>query len=91
MYKIKAIAPTVYQLNSLTWFGIKIQKRTVGAFISEHIFDTEEDAKKYLVVRAINYYEKGKKLEDALKDIAAAGILEIDTVVARIEEIFEEQ
>jgi len=91
MYKIKAVAPTSYQYNSLVYFGMKIKKVGNGSFVSEQYFDTEEQAKVFLVCRAENYYGDTEQINDALKDIAAAGILEIDTVVARIEEIFQEQ
>lgn len=92
MYKIKAVAPTAYQYTSLGWFNMPIKPVGNGSYISERLSDTEEEAKEYLTDIARNYYEfNDGKLEDALKDIAAAGILEIDTIVARIEEIFEEQ
>jgi hypothetical protein len=89
MYKIKAVAPTTYQYTSLGWFNMPIRAVGNGSFISERLCDSEEEAKEYLTYIARNYYEFNEyKLEDALENIAAAGILQIDAVVARIEKVF---
>ena len=52
MYKIIAIAPTTYQLNSLRAFGITYKALGNGSYKAVEEFDSEKEAKKYLEGRA---------------------------------------
>lgn len=90
-FKIKAIAPTSYQLRSLLAFGMQYKALGNGSYVAiSEIFDTEEEAKAYLEKRADMYYENENELNEALSDIEC-GVLTLDAVTARIEEIEESE
>lgn len=91
---IKATAPTIYQFNSLTAFGMGYEKKMGGSFEASMEFESEEDAKEYLRGRADKYNDEDpggseERLADMYADIEY-GYLRIDAVKARIEEIEEE-
>ena len=87
-FKISATAPTAYQYNSLSRFGMKIKKNGNGSFSSEQLFDSEEEAKDYLVERAERYYgEYEGQVDEHLQEIKKYGMLTIDAVTARIDEV----
>ena len=66
---------------------MNIKKNGNGSFTSEQIFDSEEEAKAYLVERAELYYEESEEQpEEHLEDIEKYGQLTIDAVTAHIEE-----
>lgn len=95
MYKIIAIAPTSYQLDSLRAFGLNINSRGSGSYFSEKEFNTEEEAKQYLVTRAEKYNDEDpngsqERLDYMLKDISY-GVLTLDGATARIEEVCKEE
>lgn len=86
--RITATAPTSYQYNSLSRFGMTIKKNGNGSFSSEQVFDSEEEAKAYLVERAERYYDEFEgQVNEHLQDIEKYGMLTIDAVTARMEEI----
>lgn len=86
-FKVTATAPTVYQTSSLRRFGMKVNKLGNGSFNSFQIFDSEEEAKTYLVSRAEMYYDQFEgQVNEHLETIEKNGYLEIDAVTAKIEE-----
>ena len=55
------------------------------------IFNSEEEAKEYLVKRAQMYYDEFEgQVDQHLQDIEKHGMLTIDAVTARIDEIEED-
>lgn len=91
-FKITAKAPTTYQYNSLSRFGMNIKKHGNGSFTSKEVFNSEEEAKEYLVKRAQMYYDEFEgQVDEHLESIEKYGVLEIDAVTAHIEEIEEEE
>ena len=86
-YKIKAVAPTVYQLSSLRLFGMPIKSHPTGQHVGEMYFDTEEEAKDYLCRRAELYYNDFLELSDAYNDIQNFNSLSLDAVTAEILEV----
>ena len=90
-FKVIAIAPTSYQIQSLRAFGMEVKKNGNGSFAGKQIFDSEEEAKKYLVTRAEMYYDdfEGQATEH-LQGIESLGCLTIDAVTALIEEVEED-
>ena len=87
-FKVTAKAPTVYQTNSLRRFGMAIKEMGNGSFLSEETFDSEEEAKDYLVKRAEMHYDEFEgQVNEHLSTIENNGYLEIDAVTARIEEV----
>ena len=95
-FKIKAIAPTSYQLQSLKHFGMEIKKYGNGSYTSQQEFDSEGEAKAYLKERAERYFDGNsdndeEKLITALEDIEKYGSLRLDAVIADIEEVYEKQ
>lgn len=92
-YKITATAPTSYQYNSLSQFGMIIKKNCNGSFSSEQVFNSEEEAKEYLTKRADKYNDEDpcgsqERLADMYADIEH-GSLTLDAVTAHFEEIEE--
>lgn len=89
-FKVVATAPTAYQYNSLSRFGMTIKKNGNGSFSSEQTFDSVEEAKAYLVERAEMYYDEYEgQVDEHLGSIEKHGCLEIDAVTAHIEEVPE--
>lgn len=87
-FKVTATAPTIYQYSSLTRFGLKIKENGNGSFTGEMLFDDHEDAKKHLIDRATYYYDEFEgQIDEHLEDIENYGMLTIDAVTARIEEV----
>ena len=84
--RIKATAPTVYQIRSLGAFNFDNQKSAGGAYIGWSDFNTKKEALAYLRARAELYYEDRKQLREALKD-AKRGVLTLDAVTAYCEPI----
>lgn len=94
-FKLRATAPTNYQYQSLTHFGLPIQNYN-GSLVAEKLFDTEEEAKQYLIERAEMYYDGNregdeKNLEDAIERINLYGSLRLDAADSIIEEEEEEE
>lgn len=92
---IKATAPTVYQLNSLTAFGMGYKKNMSGSLSASKEFDSEEEAKDYLRSRADKYNDEDpngseERLADMYADIEH-GCLTLDAVTARTEEMEENE
>lgn len=88
---IKATAPTAYQLNSLRYFGMGFNKHLNGSYSASMEFDSEEDAKEYLKGRAEQYNDQDpdgndERLSNMYEQIEL-GVLTLDAVTARIEEI----
>lgn len=88
--KITAIAPTGYQLKSLTHFGMGYKKNMNGSFYAEKEFDSEEEAKEYLRQRADIYNNDDPcgsedRLNDMYNDVER-GCLTLDAVTASIDE-----
>jgi ketol-acid reductoisomerase len=91
-FKVTATAPTVYQTSSLRRFGMTVKEIGNGSFHSEQIFESEEEAKAYLVSRAEMYYDEFEgQVDEHLSTIEKNGYLEIDAVTARIEEVENEE
>jgi hypothetical protein len=90
-YTITATAPTVYQLNSLTAFGMGYKKNGNGSFSASQQFDTEDMAKEYLKNRAAMYNDDDpegtyERLMEMFDSIDRFGSLTLDAVSAHIEE-----
>ena len=93
-FRITAIAPTVYQSKSASRFG---QTRAVGngSYIFQMDFETREEAEAYLEKRADYYWEADgfteEEHEEAIEDIKKYGMLTIDAVTGRIDEVEVEE
>jgi len=83
-YIIFAVAPTVYQLSSLSRFNLQENANGNGSYSGTMDFATEEAAKDYLSTRALMYYDD---FEGHLEGIERCGSLTIDAVTARIVKI----
>jgi len=93
-FKIEAIAPTSYQYGSLRNFGLEIKSYLNGKHVAEGIFDTEKEAKAYLVERAEMYFDGNsdgdeERLAEALESIEKYGSVYLDAVCGSIEEVEE--
>lgn len=91
-HKITATAPTVYQKRSLSFFNLNEKANGNGSFTGTMDFNSEEAAKDYLISRAEMYYDEYEgQVDEHIEDIKKYGVLTIDAVTARIEEIEEEE
>jgi len=87
-FRIHAFVPTAYQYQSILNFGMPIKKHGNGCFTAHQDFDTEDEAKKYLIERAENYFEyESKELTEALEDIEQVGRLRLDACTASIDAV----
>lgn len=90
-HRITATAPTVYQKRSLSFFNLNEKANGNGSFTGTMDFESEDDAKEYLISRAEMYYDEYEgQVDEHFEDIQRYGSLTIDAVTARIEEIQEE-
>jgi hypothetical protein len=90
-YRIVATAPTVYQKRSLSFFNLNEKAIGNGSFVGTMSFNSVQDAKNYLNLRAEMYYDEYEgQVNEYLEDIEKYGVLTIDAVTARIEEVEEE-
>ena len=92
-YQVKATAPTSYQLQSVRLFGSPIKSNMDGShtFKSE-IFDTEQEAKDYLIKRAEMYFDSDEReLNEAINDINKYGSLSMDAASGGVYEVEEEE
>jgi len=93
-YKIIAHAPTVYQLSSLSLFGMGYDKNPGGSFSAEAEFEDLEDARKFLHSRLDKYRYESDMTEDEYKDraedIDKHMVLCLDAVTASIERVGDE-
>ena len=88
---IKATAPTSYQLNSLTAFGMGYKKNMGGSFSASMESDSKEEAKQYLRNRAEKYNDEDpcgteERLTYMYSNIEH-GVLTLDAVTAYVEEV----
>ena len=60
MKKVIAIAPTSYQLKSVRNFGSEVTSLKNGSHVFEKFFETEKEAKEYLIERAELQLKKSK-------------------------------
>lgn len=87
-YKITATAPTIYQHQSLSKFNLNVKSNGNGSYTGNMIFETEQEAKDYLINRAEMYYDDYEgQAEEHIADIQKHGSLTIDAVTAKIEEV----
>ena len=91
-FRITATAPTAYQLQSLRHFGIEVVKNGNGSYSATKEFDSEDEAKAYLVERAEMYFDGNSdndeaNLSKAIESIANHGSLTLDAATASIEEV----
>ena len=91
-FRITATAPTVYQLQSLRNFGMEVAQHGNGSYSASQDFDSEDEAKAYLVERAEIYFDGNSdndeaNLAKALESIANHGLLRLDAASASIEEV----
>lgn len=91
-YQVKATAPTTYQLQSVRLFGSPIKSNMDGShtFKSE-IFDTEQEAKDYLIERAELFFENDYQLQEAIDEINEYGSLSMDAASGGVYEVEEEE
>lgn len=91
-YQVKSTVPTTYQLQSVRLFGSPIKSNMDGShtFRSE-LFDTEQEAKDYLIKRAEMYFENDDELQEAISDINQYGSLSMDAASGGIYEVEEEE
>lgn len=89
-FTITATAPTTYQLNALSAFGMGYKKGSNGSYTAALDFETDEEAKAYLRQRAALYNDGDPAgSEDRLAEMYADiehGALRLDGVSAYIEE-----
>jgi len=86
-YKITAMAPTVYQYGSLRHFGGDIKKHGNGSFSINIEFETEQQAKDYLIERVSYYSDTEEELNEAIERIERCGSVQMDAVSGYISEI----
>ena len=88
-FKVSAEAPTTYQLRSVRAFGSPIKSHMDGTHTFEQIFDSEKEAKEYLIKRAEIFHEQSteEELQEAISDINKYGSVRFDAVSGGIEEI----
>ena len=86
-FRITATAHTSYQYQSLANFG-KPEKLGNGSFRFQQDFESEEEAKQYLIERAEGYYDDNmtafEKLEQEINNF---GQVTLDAVTGYIEPI----
>lgn len=87
-FRITAIAPTAYQYQSCRLFGHP-EKMGNGSFVFQQDFETEEEAKKYLIERAEGYFENQNELDEAIDQINEYGSVTLDAVTGYIKEVEE--
>lgn len=92
---ITAVAPTVYQISSLKEFGMGLNKHLDGSYSASMEFNNEDEARKYLTLRAEKYNSEDpcgtdERLNNMYKDIKH-GVLSLDAVTAYIETIDEDE
>lgn len=80
---VEAKASTVYQLSSVSSFGLPVKSNIDGSYTIKQEFQTKKDAEKQLMKAAEYYFETSKELREAKKDIKR-GYLCIDAVTAYI-------
>jgi hypothetical protein len=82
---IKAVAPSVYQYNSVSFFGMPV-RRYGGSYVAEMEFDCEEDAIAYLHHVIDVYAERNGTEEEiaTMREQADFGYLTFDAVTAEI-------
>ena len=80
---IEAKAPTIYQLSSVSSFGLPVKSNIDGSYTLKEEFQTKKAAENWLNKRAEYYFETSKELREAKKDIKR-GYLCIDAVTAYI-------
>ena len=82
---IRAVAPSVYQYNSVSFFGLPV-RRYGGSYVAEMQFDCEEDAIAYLH-ELIDYYAERNGTDEqiaSMREQADSGYLTFDAVTAEI-------
>jgi hypothetical protein len=93
-FKVTATAPTAYQLNSVRAFGYNVKSLGNGSHRFEQEFETEEEAKNYLIERANKYWENSdmseQELNEMIEEINTYGSVTFDAVTGRIEEVEED-
>jgi hypothetical protein len=91
-FQITATAPTTYQISSLSAFNLNNKKNGNGSHTGTLDCETEKEAKEYLKKRADMYNSEDpegteEKLSEMYNSIDQYGMLTLDAVTARIEEI----
>lgn len=89
-FQIEATAPTSYQLRSLRAFQLEDNNNGNGSHTGRLFFDSEEEAKQYLMIRAEKYNDEDpngsfERLSEMYGDIER-GALTLDAVTAYISE-----
>ena len=87
-FKVIATADTAYQLQSLSNFGMEVKSNLNGSYTAEQEFDTEKEAKDFLIERAELYFDmEEEKLADAIDTIERFGQIRLDASTGRVVEI----
>lgn len=91
IFQIEATAPTSYQLRSLRAFQLKENNNGNGSHTGILFFESEEEAKQYLMTKADKYNDEDpngsfEKLSEMYGDIER-GALTLDAVTAYISEL----
>lgn len=87
--RIKAHAPTVYQINSLRAFGLPTTNDGPGGFTGVDYFEDEDEATEYLK-NCVNHYYSSHGSEEEINEKLSdceSGYLELDAVTAHIQEL----
>ena len=88
MFKITATTSLHYQLSALRHFNMPITHIGNGVHRATISFDTEEEAKEYLIGIAKRYYDEYEGQSDPYIDnIVTYGFLGIDGVVVLVANI----
>jgi len=87
LFIITATAPTPYQLNALRSFGLEVTHVGGGRHQGYLAFNSEREAKDFLISRADWVLEDIDRLDEAIGRIEEHGSLELDGVVGAITEI----
>ena len=82
--QIQGHAPTIYQMASISRFGIPVTKNMGGSFSICKAFDTVHDAIEHLYTMADRYYDEPKELMKARHEAKHNKQLTIDAATARI-------
>jgi hypothetical protein len=89
-FVLKAVAPTSYQYQSVSFFG-RVRKMAGGSYVFEEKFDSRKDAIDYLH-RCVDVYAATDGTEEEIAEMhndADSGYLSYDAVTCELIEVEE--
>lgn len=82
---ISSTVPTHYQSQSISAFGLYVEKHGNGSFSCSRTFDTKKEAIEYMINRAEMLAENSDELKQMKHDIKKSGRLYYDAACLSIE------